>query len=258
VPRLKATRGTVYSGRKFTDVACHPERLEDPLRWSRPRGIFVNSLSDLFHEDVPERFIDQVFAVMALAQQHVFMILTKRAKRMRDYMQAFSWERVVESCTREDGSSAIPRHTMQALRHHFAMMPDHPMRSTPRRDLWSLPNVWLLVSVEDQKAADERIPYLLETPAVVRGVSAELVGQTGNARSAGDSSRRMGRADTAVPVRICCPERTSRITLTVRPGRIASPLTGLSLVARAGHVSGCVRLILNGLARSRRSAPRRA
>lgn len=172
-PRLAAMKGTIYSGRRFTDVACHPERLEDPLRWAKPRGIFVNSLSDLFLEDVPDSFIDQVFAVMALAPQHVFIILTKRARRMRDYMHAFSWTRVLESCTREDGSSAIPRHTLQALRHHFGMLPHHEMRSMPRRDVWPLPNVWLLVSVEDQKAADERIDYLLQTPAVVRGLSAE-------------------------------------------------------------------------------------
>src|SRR4051794_28127284 len=72
--------------REFTDVMCHEGRLDAPLHWRQPRRIFVNSMSDLFHEDVPDAFIDRVFAVMALAPQHTFQILTKRADRMRAYM----------------------------------------------------------------------------------------------------------------------------------------------------------------------------
>src|SRR3990167_5970484 len=72
--------------RAFPDVRCHPERLEAPLHWKKPRRIFVNSMSDLFHEDVPFIFIDRVFAVMALCPQHTFQILTKRPERMREYM----------------------------------------------------------------------------------------------------------------------------------------------------------------------------
>lgn len=60
-----------FAGRAFTDVACHPERLDQPLRWLKPRRIFVNSMSDLFHEDVPDEFIDRVFAVMALSLIHI-------------------------------------------------------------------------------------------------------------------------------------------------------------------------------------------
>ncbi|MCL4722888.1 MAG: DUF5131 family protein, partial [Rhodocyclaceae bacterium] len=67
-----------YAGRAFTDVGCHPDRLDQPLRWRRPRKVFVNSMSDLFHEAVPDEFIDRVFAVMALAKQHTFQVLTKR------------------------------------------------------------------------------------------------------------------------------------------------------------------------------------
>src|SRR4051812_21673400 len=69
--------------RDFTDVRCHEDALEQPLHWRKPRRIFVNSMSDLFHEDVPDAFIDRVFAVMALAPQHTFQILTKRPDRMR-------------------------------------------------------------------------------------------------------------------------------------------------------------------------------
>ncbi len=75
-----------FAGRAFTDVACHPERLDQPLRWLKPRRIFVNSMSDLFHEDVPDEFIDRVFAVMALSYRHTFQVLTKRPGRMLDYM----------------------------------------------------------------------------------------------------------------------------------------------------------------------------
>src|SRR5258706_4090879 len=74
-------RGPVWTG----DVRLVPEALDLPLRWKKPRRIFVNSMSDLFHEKVPDDFIDQVFAVMALAPRHTFQVLTKRPERMRDY-----------------------------------------------------------------------------------------------------------------------------------------------------------------------------
>lgn len=136
-PRLAASPQTVYFGRKFEDVQCHPERLDQPLRWTRPRRIFVNSMSDLFHEDVPDDFIDRVFAVMAMAERHQFQVLTKRPERMKEYLAGYS-----------DRVKTMP----------FTM---------------PLPNVWLGVSVEDQATADERIPLLLQTPAAVRWVSAE-------------------------------------------------------------------------------------
>jgi hypothetical protein len=75
----------VYHGRAFTDVQCHPERLTTPLLQSRPRRIFVNSMSDLFHEHVPFEFIDQVFAVMACTCRHTYQVLTKRPARMLEY-----------------------------------------------------------------------------------------------------------------------------------------------------------------------------
>ena len=81
--RLSANpKATNYYGRAFTDVACHEDRLNQPLRWKKPRMIFVNSMSDLFHEEVPDAFIDKVFAVMALANRHTFQVLTKRPERM--------------------------------------------------------------------------------------------------------------------------------------------------------------------------------
>ena len=74
-----------WDGRPFTDVQCHPERLDIPLRWKKPRTVFVDSMSDLFHKDVPFEFIAAVFAVMGLASRHTFLILTKRPRRMQSF-----------------------------------------------------------------------------------------------------------------------------------------------------------------------------
>lgn len=157
--RLSAMPNTVYHGRQFTDVMCHPERLVQPLRWQRPRRIFVNSMSDLFHPDVPFEFIDKVFAAMAMSRRHVYQILTKRPERMREYLtdparaEAVGWaeQELFESVgTLRSGSYQGPR---------YRLLP--------------LPNVWLGVSVEDQATADERIPLLLQTPAAVHWISAE-------------------------------------------------------------------------------------
>lgn len=128
-----------YAGRAFTDVRTHADRLDQPLRWKKPRRIFVNSMSDLFHPDIHEDFIGMCFRTMARAPQHTFQVLTKRAERMQSLLTHPKMRGYVESVTPQ----------------------------------WPLPNVWLGVSVEDQAAADERIPLLLDTPAAVRWISAE-------------------------------------------------------------------------------------
>lgn len=147
------------------------EALTEPLSWKKPRRVFVNSMSDLFHEDVPDEFIDRVFAVMALCPQHTFQVLTKRPERMLRYC------RTDDSSNREyepdlDGEAtrdALIEGSSQAL--YAKSHSDDP-------SMWlavhqPLPNVWLGVSVEDQQRADERIPLLLQTPAAVRFISAE-------------------------------------------------------------------------------------
>lgn len=116
----------------FETVQLHYDRLSLPRHWKRPRRIFVNSMSDLFHEDVPDEFIWHVFKAMSQAPQHIFMVLTKRAGRMPDVVNKIR-----------------------------SMLPDR------------LEHVWLGVSVEDQAAADERIPFLLQTRAAVRFLSCE-------------------------------------------------------------------------------------
>ncbi|MDE2342737.1 MAG: phage Gp37/Gp68 family protein [Betaproteobacteria bacterium] len=129
--------------------------LDQPLRWTKPRIIFVNSMSDLFHEKVSDEWIDSIFAVMALAPQHTFQILTKRPERMVKYMKVHERGSYI-------ASSALSR------------VPGNKMESRPAWNMsWPLPNVWLGVSVEDQKTADERIPLLLATPAAKRFISAE-------------------------------------------------------------------------------------
>jgi protein gp37 len=126
--------------RVFTDVQTHEDRLDQPLRWKRPRRIFVNSMSDLFHEDVPDAFIDRVFAVMAHCPQHTFQVLTKRAERMRAYMRCDDAKEL------EISTGVVP---------------------------WPLPNVWLGVSGENQRFLFERARELARTPAAVRFVSLE-------------------------------------------------------------------------------------
>lgn len=133
----------------------------------RPRRIFVNSMSDLFHESVPDEWIDQIFAVMALCPQHVFQVLTKRPERMLRYLTSAPWGRIEE---RVEYIAAMETNCgRKGLGWPKELL-------TPERI--PLRNVWLGVSVENQKAADERIPLLLQTPAAVRFISAEpLLGQ---------------------------------------------------------------------------------
>lgn len=145
-------------------VRLVPKRLADPLRWKRPRRVFVNSVSDLFHDGLTNEQIAAVFGVMAAAPQHTFQVLTKRPGRMR------AWFRWIES---------LPDHpSLECAAVLLGTEPgqDGPIHCKygPNPDAaWPLPNVWLGVSAEDQDCADERIPLLLDTPAAVRFVSAE-------------------------------------------------------------------------------------
>lgn len=136
-----------WGDRAFTDVRCHPDRLGHPIRWRKPRRVFVNSMSDLFHEDVPDGFITLVFAAMAQAPWHTFQVLTKRPER---------------------ALALLPGLHLPMTR-QFRNFVDYEKPVGP----WPLPHVWLGVSVEDQDTADERIPLLLQTPAAQHIVSLE-------------------------------------------------------------------------------------
>lgn len=145
-------------------VKCLPERLEQPLRWKRPRRIFVNSMSDLFHPSVPFEFVDKVFAVMALTPHHTYQVLTKRPERMAEYLGSHDTAlRIFEA-----GSAYMTEHLVPVTQDRFEVQRD--LRTGKR---WPLPNVWLGTSVENQEAANERIPHLLRCPAAVRFLSCE-------------------------------------------------------------------------------------
>lgn len=130
-----------WKGRPFSEVHCHEDRLANPLHWKKPRKVFVCSMGDLFHEAVPDEFVERVLSVIQTTPQHDYQLLTKRPDRMLAFM------------TRPVGAWT-----------HSA----HPLSLS-----WPYSNLWLGVSVEDQATADARIPLLLQTPAAVRFVSAE-------------------------------------------------------------------------------------
>lgn len=115
-------------------VTLHPERLDEPLKWKKPRKVFVCSMGDLFHEDVPDEFVWKVFDVMfeAGGDKHIYLILTKRPERMHKFIRNI-----------EDWDSS------------------------------EAPHIWLGVTAENQQRADERIPILLQIPAAVRFISVE-------------------------------------------------------------------------------------
>ena len=128
-------------------VRFNEEWIEQPLHWRKPRRIFVCAHSDLFHENVPDAWIDRVFAVMGTARQHVFQILTKRPERMRNYIMHKAEKRLVKG----------------------GRPPDINLWYAG----WPLPNVWIGTSVEDQQTLNVRWPVLRETPAAVRWLSIE-------------------------------------------------------------------------------------
>lgn len=149
---------SVHGGHWTGKVALVDELLTLPLRWRRPRRIFVNSMSDLFHEAISDADIDKVFAIMALCPQHIFQVLTKRSARMRAYFAA------PDRLASINGAIWALLGTPRGSKiHHGGKW----------RAALPLPNVWLGVSAEDQPRADERIPDLRATLATVHFVSCE-------------------------------------------------------------------------------------
>lgn len=159
------------------EVKTVPDMLDAPLHWRAPRRIFVNSMSDLFHEQVPLEFVDEVFAIMALTPHHTYQILTKRPERMQAYLAPGSG--IITAAGPQDRITLIAERT-------------ETIAPCEIRRRWPLPNVWLGVSAEDQPAADLRIPFLQETPAAVRFVSVEpMVGGVTLAEGWMQGDRRM-------------------------------------------------------------------
>jgi protein gp37 len=129
----------------------HESDLDAPLRWRKPARVFVNSMSDLFHERISDEFIARVWVTMSATPQHTYQVLTKRHGRMRSLLNSERFQFL---------AGRVGTYFIQT--HH-----------RPVGWSWPLPNVWLGVSVEDQKWADIRIPALLDTPAAVRFLSCE-------------------------------------------------------------------------------------
>jgi len=125
-------------------VTFHPDRLEEPLHWKKPSMVFTCSMGDVFHTGVQANWRDEIFRVMRVCPEHTFMLLTKRPRVALEYLSKRNWI---------SGYWAKAEHT--------------PGASKP------LQNVWLGVTAENQQAADERIPLLLQCPAAVRFVSCE-------------------------------------------------------------------------------------
>lgn len=126
-----------YPGDEPFRVTLHPERLDEPLKWKKPRRVFVCSMGELFHEDVPTWMRFEVLDIVLLIKQHTFLILTKRPANMKEF---FEW-----------------------------------YYSKAGRTTETIKNLWLGVTAESQEMADERIPLLLQTPAAVRFVSVEPI-----------------------------------------------------------------------------------
>lgn len=165
--------GQIYSGltirteegAKWTgDTKLSFDLLMEPLKWVKPRNVLVAPLSDLFHENVPDAFIDKVFAVMALCSQHRFVLQTKRAKRLMEYCQSLKTRPYeVASALMEDLKLAPYAPGSQDF--HTA---DGDIQNVVMKGL--LPNLSISISIENQAAADERLPALLATPAAEKSV----------------------------------------------------------------------------------------
>lgn len=159
VKRLQANPRTAHKYRNGFQVTCHPEELEKPLHWRKPRMVFVPSMGDLWHKDVPDEFIDKVCAVMGLCKQHLFVILTKRPSRMTAYMNSCArYGFINESAHQLVGDSG------------FALLPTQRHGMVPGGLPFS--NIWPGVSVESQDE-DHRIHELLKVPAAGIVVSYE-------------------------------------------------------------------------------------
>lgn len=175
-PKYQGVATRTAAGPRWTGrIRLHPEVLDRPVRWTKPRRIFVNSMSDTFHADVPEEFLDALFAAMAVSPEHVFQVLTKRPHRAAEYLAS------------PGRAGSVAAETARGT--DYPHDPPWPfVRPDDLAARWPLPNVWIGTSIEDQERADARIPHLLRCPAAVRFLSCEpLLGEV-RLRALGDSS----------------------------------------------------------------------
>lgn len=224
--RLTATRlkhHPKYKGLAVVGANGHPHftgemrftesELLDPLGWKKPQRVFPCDMGDMFHENVPDEWLDKIFAVMAVATWHTFICLTKWPERAKEYLTAPSLPgRIDDAMLTLIGHASAKSHAYRAMalwRINNLRVPSLP-----------LPNVWLLISAERQQEFDERWPYLRNTPAVLRGVSYEpalgpidFLGARARCSGCGvlattDSSWRWGNGAVLRPLEHLCAGRT--------------------------------------------------
>ncbi|MCC6596958.1 MAG: DUF5131 family protein [Rhodanobacteraceae bacterium] len=163
---LLSPRGPVWNGQ----VRLVPENLGEPLTWMKPTTIFVGSMTDIFHDDVPRQYIAAIFGVMALACHHTYQVLTKRSRRMREVVNSLSLEECVMALADNPWCSlSLPRSKGIAIGRQMKTIGRDP----PNFPNWPMEHVWLGASVEDQRRADERLVELIQTQARLRMVSVE-------------------------------------------------------------------------------------
>jgi protein gp37 len=164
-------------GRWTRKVELVPSALTIPLKWRTGRRIFVNSTSDTFHEKLSNEDIAAIFGVMAACPQHRFQVLTKRAKRMYEWFEWLRLDGAGSDQAWDVRAFTVWKHAKDAIARTGAAIEssdwNNKFMDAVHKVKWPLENVELGVSTEDQDAADERIPWLLKSPAAFRFVSAE-------------------------------------------------------------------------------------
>jgi protein gp37 len=204
-------QGPRWSGK----IKLEEKQLLKPLSWKKPRMVFVNSMSDLFHEDVPTEYIDKIIVVMALTPQHTYQVLTKRPLRMREYMSATCADGIMRP-----GYVQRVRVACEAI--GIDMTPStNQFHLVLGRLTLALHNLWLGVSVEDQKTADERIPILIDTPAAIRWLSVEpLLGPVNlNLARCGNCHQWITPTSTNSGKDLGCPTCNTIVTMCSSSGR---------------------------------------
>jgi len=246
----KPYEGLIHStGRWNGRIHLAEDHLLDPIRWGKGRRIFVNSMSDLFHEAIPFDYIDKVFAVMACTTRHTYQVLTKRPERMLEYFDRLRWNAYTEDGVVHEGYTYDQETRWFGGPYALAGLPDQvrpsrvydewkPNRGKGGYDncgpLWPLENVWLGVSCENQPTADQRIPLLMKVPAAVRFLSCEpLLGPI-------DLTRIVLAAN--VPITDCADPRFDKVNFTVNALRGAqsikfSPVNWVIVGGESGHGS---------------------
>ena len=166
--------GTISERGKWNgNITFHEHKPLEALKWKKPQRVFVNSMSDLFHENVKDEWIDKAFAIMALTPHITYQVLTKRPDLMQEYLLN---KKVLSRIAYRMGQIVGATKNVEFMRLGSTKVSELELHCLSR--MFQLPNVWLGVSVEDQKTANERIPHLLKVPAAVRFLSVEpLLGE---------------------------------------------------------------------------------